>query len=341
MVDLRSDTVSTPTPEMREAMARAEVGDDVWGEDPTVIRLQEMAAEMLGMEAGLFVASGTMGNQVCLCALTQRGEEFIAEANAHIVQHEAGAYAVISGLVPKVLPGVRGVFDPAAIEDAINPDDIHKPRTSLVCLENTHNASGGCCLTVAQVQAVVEVARRNGLKLHIDGARIFNAATHLGVPARDLVVGADSVQFCLSKGLGAPVGSLVVGSREFIARARRVRKMLGGGMRQAGVLAAVGILCLEKTIHRLHEDHAHARQIAECLARHRGVTIDLETVQTNIIRFGFAREDLDTAGLAAALLERGILIDGRRPPHVRLVTHHDVSAADTQAIVQALDAILS
>ena len=341
MIDLRSDTVTKPTPEMREAMARAEVGDDVWGEDPTVIRLQETAAEMLGMEAGLFVASGTMGNQVCLCAQTQRGEEFIAHADAHIVQHEAGAYAVISGLVPKLLPGVHGALDPEAVEAAINPDDVHKPRTSLVCLENTHNASGGCCLTVEQVRSVAEAAHHHGLKLHLDGARIFNAATHLGVPAKALVAGADSVQFCLSKGLGAPVGSLVVGSREFVARARRVRKMLGGGMRQAGVLAAVGILCLEKSIHRLHEDHAHARMIAACLARHAGVTIDLATVQTNIIRFSFQREDLDVPALAAALHERGIRIDGRRPPHVRLVTHHDVSAADTEAVVQALDEILS
>jgi threonine aldolase len=341
MIDLRSDTVTKPTPEMREAMARAEVGDDVLGEDPTVNRLEEMSATIMGMEAAVFVASGTMGNQASLFAHTQRGDEIITEEGAHLGLYEAGGYAVVSGLGIRRLGGRPwGALDPNEVRNAIAPDDLHRAPTTLVCLENTHNLSSGTTITPEQTKAVADVAHERGLKLHIDGARIFNAATYLGVDVRELVRHADSVQFCFSKGLAAPVGSMVCGSRDFIRRARRARKIMGGGMRQAGVLAAACIISLETMTKRLHEDHANARLMAEELARHRGVSIDLNAVQTNIIRFGFRRDNLDGPRLAALLRERGIIIDARGGDKIRLVTHNDVSAADAQTVVQALRDIL-
>lgn len=341
MIDLRSDTVTKPTPEMREAMARAEVGDDVLGEDPTVNRLEEMSAAMLGMEAGVFVASGTMGNQVSLFAHTQRGDEIITEEGAHLGLYEAGGYAVISGLSIRRLRGRPwGVLDPNEVRGTIAPDDLHRAPTTLVCLENTHNLSSGTTITPEQTKAVADVAHEHGLKLHIDGARIFNAATHLGVEVKELVREADSIQFCFSKGLAAPVGSMVCGSKDFIRRARRARKIMGGGMRQAGVLAAACLISLERMTKRLHEDHANARLIAEELARHQGVSIDLNAIQTNIVRFGFRRDDMDGRRLAALLRERGIIIDARGGDKIRLVTHNDVSAEDARATVQALREIL-
>jgi threonine aldolase len=341
MIDLRSDTVTKPTPEMREAMARAEVGDDVLGEDPTVNRLEEMSAAIMGMEAAVFVASGTMGNQVSLFAHTQRGDEIIAEESAHLGIYEAGGYAVVSGLGIRRLRGRPwGALDPNEVRDAIAPDDLHRAPTTLVCLENTHNLSSGTVITPEQTKAVADVAHERGLKLHLDGARIFNAATYLGIKARELVRCVDSIQFCFSKGLAAPVGSMVCGSKEFVRRARRARKIMGGAMRQAGVLAAPCIISLEKMTKRLHEDHANARLIAEELARHRGVSIDLNAIQTNIVRFGFHREDMDGRRLAALLREREIIIDARGGDKIRLVTHNDVSAEDGRAIVRALREIL-
>jgi threonine aldolase len=341
MIDLRSDTVTKPTPEMREAMARAEVGDDVLGEDPTVNRLEEMSAAILGLEAAVFVASGTMGNQVALYAHTQRGDEIITEESAHVGMYEAGAYAVVSGLSIRRLRGrPYGALDPNEVRALVAPDDVHRAPTTVVCLENTHNASSGTAITPEQTRAVAEVAHANGMKLHLDGARIFNAATYLAIEPKELVRGADSIQFCFSKGLAAPVGSMVCGSREFSRRARRARKLLGGGMRQAGVLAAACLISLEKMTKRLHEDHAHARLIAEELARHGGVSIDLNAIQTNIIRFAFRRENLDGARLGTLLRERGILVDARGGDKIRMVTHNDVSAKDTHAIVSALREIL-
>ncbi len=341
MIDLRSDTVTRPTDEMREAMARAEVGDDVLGEDPTVNRLEEMSAEIMGMEAAVFVTSGTMGNQVALFAHTERGDEVIIEENAHVGMYEAGAFAVVSGLVMKRLTGrPYGVLDPNEVREAIAPDDVHRAPTRLVCLENTHNVSSGTVITPEQTEAVANVVHEHGMKLHIDGARIFNAATYLGVDVRQLVKEADSIQLCFSKGLAAPVGSMVCGSRQFISRARRARKLMGGGWRQAGVLAAACIVSLEKIRPRLHEDHANARLIAEELAGHEGVSIDLNAIQTNIIRFVFRRENMDGSRLAALLRERGILIDARGGEKIRLVTHNDVSAEDARTIVQALAEIL-
>ncbi|MGQ9732425.1 MAG: low-specificity L-threonine aldolase [Candidatus Zipacnadales bacterium] len=341
MIDLRSDTVTKPTPEMREAMARAEVGDDVWGEDPTVRALEERCATIMGMEAGLFVASGTMGNQVALFAHTQRGDEVIVERHAHIGLYEAGAFAVISGLVLNKLEGRPwGVLDPNEVREAIAPNDIHRPPTRLVCLENTHNMSSGTVITAEQTRAIADVAHAHGLLLHIDGARIFNAATYLGVEPKVLAEPADSIQFCFSKGLAAPVGSMVCGTREFIAKARRARKMMGGGMRQAGVLAAACHVSLDRIVPRLHEDHANARLIAEELARHEGVSIDLNAIQTNIIRFEIAQEVMEGARLAALLRERGILVDARGGQKFRLVTHNDVSAKDAATVAAAFAEIL-
>lgn len=341
MIDLRSDTVTKPTPEMREAMARAEVGDDVLGEDPTVNSLEERCAELMGMEAGLFVASGTMGNQVALFAHTSRGDEVIVEENAHVGLYEAGAFAVISGLVLRKLPGRPwGALDPNEVRDAIAPDDVHRPPTRLVCLENTHNMSSGTVITVEQTRAVADVAHEHGLKLHVDGARIFNAATYLGLEPRQLVDCADSVQFCFSKGLAAPVGSMVCGSREFIQRARRARKLMGGGMRQAGVLAAACHVSLDRIVPRLHEDHANARLIAEELAKHDGISIDLNAIQTNIVRFALDPQVMEGRRFAGLLKERGILIDARGGQRFRIVTHNDVSADDARAVVQAIAEIL-
>jgi len=341
MIDLRSDTVTCPTPLMREAMARAEVGDDVLSEDPTVNALEERCAGIMGMEAALFVCSGTMGNQAALFAHTQRGDEVILEQNAHVGLYEAGAFAVLSGLTLHKLAGRPwGVLDPNEVRDAIAPDDVHRARSTVVCLENTHNVSSGTVITPEQTRAVAEVAHAHGLKLHIDGARIFNAATHLGVEPRALTEHADSVQFCFSKGLAAPVGSMLCGTRDFIGRARRARKLMGGGMRQAGVLAAACHVSLDVVVLRLHEDHANARLIAEELARHAGVSLDLNAIQTNIIRFSLAPEVMEGRRLAALMKERGILVDARGGQRFRLVTHNDVSASDAAAVAQAFAEIL-
>ena len=259
MVDLRSDTVTTPTPEMRRAMAEAEVGDDVFMEDPTVLRLEALAAERLGKEAALFVTSGTQGNQVSLMAHTQRGDEIILDENCHIFNYEVAALAVLSAVQARTLRGRHGILDPADVRDAIRPPNIHYPRNSLICLETTHNRGGGAVYPLETLQEIRRIATEHGLAVHLDGARLFNACVAMGVPAKEVAAQADSVTFCLSKGLGAPVGSVVTGSREFIDKARRARKMLGGGMRQAGVIAAAGIVALETMVERLREDHENAR----------------------------------------------------------------------------------
>jgi threonine aldolase len=341
MIDLRSDTVTRPTPEMREAMARAEVGDDVLSEDPTVNALEERAAAIMGMEAGLFVCSGTMGNQAALFAHTQRGEEVILEQNAHIGLYEAGAFAVLSGLTLHKLAGRPwGALDPNEVRDAIAPDDAHRARSTVVCLENTHNVSSGTVITPEQTRAVADVAHTHGLQLHIDGARIFNAATCLGLEPRVLTEHADSIQFCFSKGLAAPVGSMLCGPRDFIGRARRARKLMGGGMRQAGVLAAACHVSLDTIVPRLHEDHANARVIAEELARHDGISLDLNAIQTNIIRFSLDSAVMEGRRLAALMKDRGVLVDARGGQKFRLVTHNDVSADDARAVAQAFAEIL-
>jgi threonine aldolase len=334
VVDLRSDTLTLPTSAMREAMARAEVGDDVWEEDPTVQRLEAMAAGLLGHEAGLFVASGTMGNLVSVLAQTRPGQEIVLDADSHIFNYEAAGAAVIGGLQTRPLRTERGFLSPDQVAEAIRPANIHLPPTGLVCVENTHNRHGGTLCTPEEISAVAAVAHGAGVPVHLDGARLFNAAVALGRPARDFAALADSVTFCVSKGLAAPVGSVVCGPRDFVARARRVRKMLGGGMRQVGVLAAAGIVALEQMVDRLAEDHANARRLAAGLAALPRIRLDLARVETNIVIFSVDRPG-GVETLVAGAAARKVKIHGLGPTSIRCVTHKDIDEADIDRALQA------
>ena len=341
LVELRSDTMTRPTPSMRKAMAAAEVGDDVFGEDPTVNRLEEMAAERLGKDAALFVPSGTMANlvsQLCHCG---RGDEMILGHLAHTFYYEQGGSAAVGSIHPRTLPNrPDGTIALEEIEAAVRADNVHFPRTRLIALENTHNLCGGAPLAPDYLRAVAAIARRHGLKLHVDGARLFNAAVALGVPARELAADADSICFCLSKGLAAPVGSVLCGGKEFIAQARRARKVLGGGMRQAGVLAAAGIVALTEMVDRLAEDHANARRLAEGLAALPGIALDPGRVRTNIVYFDVAREGMTAAGLTERLAKEGVRMLAAGPRTVRAVTHYEVTAAGIdQALAAAAKAM--
>ncbi|MGE5591890.1 MAG: GntG family PLP-dependent aldolase [Bacillota bacterium] len=340
-IDLRSDTVTLPTEAMRRAMAEAEVGDDVYGEDPTVRRLEELGAEMVGKEAALFVPTGTMGNQVSVMTHTRRGEEVILEAESHIFYYEVGGLAALSGVQSRTVPGVRGAMDPAQVEAAVREENIHFPRTALVCLENTHNRAGGTVVPLDNMAAVAEVAHRHGAAVHLDGARLFNAATALGVPAARVAAPADSVMFALSKGLAAPVGSLVAGRREWVERARKNRKLLGGGMRQVGVLAAAGIVALTTMVERLAEDHANARRLGEGIASIRGLAVNLDTVQTNMVSFEVNKPGLTASALSAMLGEQGVKANPTGPTRIRMVTHKDVSAADVDQTLMVLQRLLA
>jgi threonine aldolase len=334
VVDLRSDTLTLPTAEMREAMARAEVGDDVWEEDPTVRRLEALAAERLGKGAALFVTSGTQGNLVSLLAQTRPGQEVVLDADAHVFNSEVAGAATLGGVQMRPIPTARGFLTPGQVRESIRPENIHVPPTGLVCIENTHNRHGGTCCTPDEIAAVAAAAHEAGVPVHLDGARLFNAAVALGRPARDFARPVDSVTFCVSKGLAAPVGSLVCGSPDFIARARRVRKMLGGGMRQAGIIAAAGIVALERMVDRLGEDHLHARALAEGLARLPGLGIDLPSVQTNIVILRIDRPG-GADELCAGCAARKIKLHAMSPTFIRCVTHKDVDAED---IGRTLDA---
>jgi threonine aldolase len=341
VIDLRSDTVTHPTPAMREAMYRAEVGDDVFGEDPTVNRLERMAAERLGKEAALFVASGTMGNLTAILTHCGRGDEAIIGDRSHTFLFEQGGMASLGGVVPHTIPNQPdGTLRLDDILRAIREDNVHLPRSRLVCLENTHNICNGTPLTADYTAEVARLAHAHGLSLHIDGARIFNAATALGVDVRDLVREADSVMFCLSKGLCAPVGSLLCGSADFIAEARRTRKVLGGGMRQAGVLAAAGIVALEQMTGRLAEDHARARRLAEGLAQIPGVKV--APVHTNILYFwldeALGREPEEVVD---GLAQRGVLLLGREEGRFRAVTHYWISDADIEQVIAAMRQVVA
>ena len=335
IVDLRSDTLTTPTPEMRAAMAAAKVGDDVWEEDPTVQRLEARAAERFGKEAGLFVASGTMGNQVAVLTHTQPGQEVICDADAHIMSYEVAGIARLSLCQTRALPTERGLPTPEQVRAAIRPPNIHIPVTGLLAVENTHNRHSGVAFTPEELAAVTAVAREHGVPVHLDGARIFNACVALGRDAGEYGRAVDTVQFCLSKGLAAPVGSLIVGPRAFISRARRMRKMLGGGMRQVGVLAAAGLIALEKMVDRLAEDHRNARRLAEALAGLPHIRVDLSRVQTNIVIF-----QVDRTGGAALLVEgckaRKVKVHAIGPTSIRCVTHKDVDTEDVDRAISAI-----
>lgn len=333
--------MTLPTVKMRAAMASAEVGDDVWGEDPTVNRLEAMAAERLGKGAGLFVASGTMGNQVSLMAHTARGDEVILDEGSHIYNYEVAAMAVLSSLQARPLRGRYGILDPDEVRQAVRLPNIHHPRTALICLETSHNRGGGTCYPVETLREMAAVAREAGIPIHLDGARIFNAAAALGVPAAELARHADSVMFCLSKGLAAPVGSLVVGGAPFIERARRCRKMLGGGMRQAGILAAAGIVGLEEMVGRLREDHENARVLGEGLAEIAGIEIDLKRVQTNIVIFTVRSRTVTAAAFVQGLAHRGIRAHAIGPDAIRMVTHKDVDRAGILRTIRAARELLA
>ncbi|HPO83736.1 MAG TPA: low-specificity L-threonine aldolase [Coprothermobacter proteolyticus] len=339
-IDLRSDTVTLPTEEMRRAMAEAEVGDDVYGEDPTIQELESLAAKILGKEAALFVPSGTMGNQVSVMTHTQRGDEVIMEAESHVYYYEVGAMAVLSGVQACPVPGKRGVMDPDDVRRAIRErGNIHFPRTSLVVLENTHNRGGGKVLPLDNVKAISDIAHSNGLSVHMDGARIFNAQVASGIPASEYAKYADSVMFCLSKGLCAPVGSMVVGSKDFINKARKNRKMLGGGMRQAGVLAAAGIIALTKMVDRLQEDHDNAKLLAQKLQQ-LGYGVDPEEVETNMVVVNVTPTGKDVHTMEMELRSRGVLANANSPKTLRLVTHYGITKDDVMMAVDAFADIM-
>src|SRR5574340_1270110 len=327
IIDLRSDTVTRPTPAMREAIARAEVGDDVYGEDPTVNRLQERVAALLGKEAGLFVPSGTMANQLSLGVLTRPGDEIVCDAGAHCISFETGALAALWGVQARALTAPRGILDPVDVEAAIRPDGDPYPRTRVIEVENTHNRGGGAVYPLERIHALGDLARRRGLHLYMDGARLWNACAASGHRPAEYAAPATLASVCLSKGLGAPVGSVVCGPRELVAEARRLRKRLGGGMRQVGLLAAAGLHALEHHLDRLPEDHENARRLAEGLAALPGVA-PMFPVETNLVFMAF--EGRSAADVSRRLAAEGVLAnpEGSRPDVVRFVTHLDVSRAD-------------
>ena len=337
MIDLRSDTVTRPTAAMRRAMAEAEVGDDHYGEDPTVNRLQEEAARLLGFEAALFVPTGTMGNEIAIRLLTEPGQQVLAEERSHVVEYELSGMAVLSGVVPKVLRAPDGILTPEVVRSALRPPTVNRAAATLLVVENTHNLAGGAVASVEETQALIACAREAGLRVHLDGARLWHAAVALGVPPAELAAGADTVMVTLSKGLCCPAGSLLAASRQRIEEARRVRQQLGGGMRQVGVLAAAGLVALETMIPRLAEDHAKARRLASVLLGRPG--FEVAPVRTNIV---VARLQGRTApDVAVALRARGVLASAMDTTTLRLVTHHDVSPADCDRALQVLDEVLA
>jgi threonine aldolase len=341
MIDLRSDTVTKPTPAMRRAMADAEVGDDVYIEDPTVNRLQEQAAEIFEKEAALFVPSGTMGNQICVRLHTRPGTEIVLEERSHIFNYEMGSSAVVSGVTLRPVRGDGGLLNWNLVRGAIHyQTPYYVTPTSLITLENSHNMAGGAVMPLDIASEICDGAHALGLAVHLDGARIFNAAIALGTTVAEIARPFDSVMFCLSKGLGAPVGSIIVGKNDFINEARNWRKLLGGGMRQVGVLAAAGIVALEESPKALCEDHANAKRLAEGLAELPGIEIDPEGVQTNIVIFDISASGLATAQLTHELRSSGVLANGISPREMRMVTHYDVDRDGIDKTIQAVRGIL-
>jgi len=341
-IELRSDTFTLPTSAMRRAMAEAEVGDDQYGEDPTVNRLEKRAADIVGKEAGVYVASGMLGNLCGVLSQTERGDEVILGDLAHIYQNEMGASFVLGSLQPRLVPNQGGLPSLEDIEAAIRPQGMF-PRTALVCLENSHNNCGGSVITAAQTQAVADLAHRRGIRVHLDGARIFNAAVALGVDARELCAPADTVQFCFSKGLAAPVGSILCGTAETVAKARRVRKLLGGAMRQAGVIAAAALVALEEMRDRLVDDHRNAKALARGLTRIRGVRVDADRVVTNIVAFEIDPEWMDAGAFAKSCAERGLRISRYlgNSPRLRAVTHYGIERSDIDDALAIVEEVMS
>lgn len=339
MIDLRSDTLTQPTKEMRDAIYTAAVGDDVYGEDPTINKLEKLAAEITGKEAALFVTSGTQGNQLAVLAQCSPGDEIIVESESHIFFYEGAAISALAGVQPRVITGVRGEMDPALVKQAIRSDDIHFPDTSLICLENTHNRSGGSVVSLDNMKSIYDVARDAGIPVHIDGARLFNSVVATNKKVKDFTQYCDSVQFCLSKGLGSPVGSILAGERRFIDKARKWRKRLGGGMRQAGFLAASGIISLTKMVDRLAEDHDKARKLAGAIENMNGLAL-VNRPDTNIVIVNIEKTKQRNEEFLERLKQEGVLAVSFGEGQIRLTTHYDVSDADIDHAISALKVVV-
>jgi threonine aldolase len=335
MIDLRSDTVTKPTEEMRRAMYTAEVGDDVYKEDPTVRELEETAAEILGKEAALFVTSGTQGNQIAVLTHCRPGQELLLEEESHIFYYESGAVAALAGVQTRTIPGHRGAMDPQDVLNSIRTEDIHYPETGLICLENTHNRAGGAVIPVENMKAIYSIAQANKVPVHLDGARLFNAAAAAGVSVKEFSKNTDTVQICLSKGLGAPVGSIIAGDGEFISKARKWRKRLGGGMRQAGVIAAPGLIALTKMKDRLGEDQWNARVLAEAIESIPGMKLARQP-ETNIVVADVAGLNITSDVFVERLRSEGVIAGTFGPTFVRFVTHYDVNEDQIQEAIEAI-----
>ncbi len=341
VIDLRSDTITLPTDEMREAMRSAEVGDDVYREDPTVLKLEALAAKKLGKEAALFVTSGTMGNLIATMTHTTPGDEVIVEENAHIYYYEVGGMARIAGAMPRLVRGRRiGIIIPDDIKKVLRPSNIHFPKTTLLTLENTHNRGGGIVIPNKLMKELYSFAKGKGLSVHLDGARIFNAAIAQGIPAKEIAQYADSVMFCLSKGLSAPVGSLLVGTADFIERARKNRKILGGGMRQAGVVASAGIIALEKMVDRLKEDHENAALLRDRISKIDGLYVDRDGIFTNIVMMEIKRADIDAQTIVDALKKENILALPTGKNTIRFVTNRHIKRDDIHFVLDVIGGIM-
>jgi len=340
-IDLRSDTVTLPTEEMLEAIRHAKLGDDVYGEDPTVNELEALAAERMGKEAAVLVPSGTMANLVSLMSNTKRGDLVILESEAHMYWYEVGGISAVAGLLPWPVKSKAGALDPLDVEAAIRPRNIHFPEPSLVCVENTHNRHGGTVVSPEQLHAVGEVARSHGLRFYMDGARIFNAAVALGVDVKEFTKHVDNLMFCLSKGLSCPVGSLVVGNRDFVERARKNRKVLGGGMRQAGIIAAAGIVALETMVDRLADDHRNSRFLAEGCAKIDGLSVDLVRVQTNMVVLDISGLGVEDALFTSKLREKGVLAGAIGKGKVRFVTHRGIEREHVERALEAIKDVVA
>ncbi len=342
IIDLRSDTVTKPTDEMRKVMSVAPVGDDVYKDDPTVNELEKYAAYIMGKQSAIFVPSGTMGNQVCIKTHTNPGDEIILHRKSHIFVYELGAPAIISGVLTKLLEGEDGKIDIDELKSNLQQGDMHHAKTTLICMENTHNVCGGTVVSIEHMKKVYDIAKENNIGVHLDGARIFNAAAALGVSAKEISKYSDSVMFCLSKGLGAPVGSIICGDSDFIERAMRVRKMLGGTMRQAGIIASAGLFALKTMPDKLCLDHEKARFFAEGLKGHKNINIDFASVQTNMVNADLTDTAYDSYDLSRKLKEKNILVNGdKNISRVRFVFHRDVDMKDTQIAVEAIKEILN
>ncbi|EQB62887.1 MAG: Aromatic amino acid beta-eliminating lyase/threonine aldolase [candidate division Zixibacteria bacterium RBG-1] len=334
IIDLRSDTVTKPSPAMRKAMASAVVGDDVFEDDPTVVKLEAMTAEILGKEKALFVPSGTMGNEVCIKVLTKPGDEIIVEEGSHIYNNEVGAPAALSGIQLHVIKGVKGIFTAEQIEDEIRTPDVHHPNVTVISVENTHTQSGGTVFPLSEVKKIKKLADRHKIKMHLDGARLWNACVAKGIPPKEYAASFNCLSVCLSKGLGAPIGSLVAGEEDFIFEARRVRKRLGGGMRQVGIIAAAGIYALKNNYKRLAEDHQNAKFLAQRLSEIDGLEIDMETVQTNLVVIDIRNSGLSVPEVVAKLKEKKVLVVPFGKTLIRAVTHLDVNRKDLEKAVE-------